>query len=211
MCNRYSVSQRKVRHTSRFGSIELELEPRYNIAPTQTAPVALVKNGALAIQDLRWGFEGFNGQPVTNARSETAHEKRMFRDAWREQHCLVPADGFYEWKQMPDGKQPFRFVQRDRELFWFAGLWTEDRFTILTAPALGCVREVHDRMPIILRADALDSWLENNPCAPEEIISRCVPADSLESYPVTRAMSNARHLTPDCIEPIVIAQRELLL
>src|SRR6185436_3487361 len=188
MCNRYSQTKREVRlETAAIRQAAFELMPRFNIAPTQTAPVAWLRDGALALQDLRWGFEGFNGQPVMNARSETAAEKRMFREAWRERHCIVPADGFFEWKQMPDRKQPYRFVQRDRELFWFAGLWTEDRFTILTAPAVGCVRELHDRMPIILRTDALDSWLANEPCAPEDIISRCIPSESLEMYPVTRA------------------------
>src|SRR5687768_9813095 len=148
MCNRYSQTKDRLKlETEMFGIIAAESAKRYNIAPTQTAPVALVKDGALTLQDLRWGFEGFTGQPVMNARAETAHEKRMFRDAWQQRHCLVPADGFYEWKTMPDGKQPFRFVRRDRELFWFAGLWTEDRFTILTAPAQGCVAEMHDRMP----------------------------------------------------------------
>ena len=210
MCNRYSQTKREVQLSSRYGTIQQELEPRYNIAPTQTAPVALLKDGVLTLQEMQWGFAGFNGQSVMNARSETAHEKRLFREAWAASHCIVPADGFYEWKTTPEGKQPFRFVQRSRGLFWFAGLWLDDRFTILTAPALGCVRLLHDRMPIILRTEAIDWWLApaGTPSS-VELIERAAPAADLESYPVSRTMSNARHVSPDCIEPIQLPQTEL--
>ena len=212
MCSRFSQTKGEVRRDSRFGTLQTKLTLRFNIAPTQAAPVALLRDGALTLQDMQWGFAGFNGQTVVNARSETAHEKRMFREAWAANHCLVPADGFYEWKTTPEGKQPYRFVQRSRDLFWFAGLWADNRFTILTAPALGCVRELHDRMPVILRDDAIDWWLA--PAAPPssvELIERASPAEALESYPVSRAMSNARHATADCIEPIHLPQAEFNL
>jgi putative SOS response-associated peptidase YedK len=141
-----------------FGRVQAELVPRYNIAPTQMAPIARVMGAALRLEELRWGLDGHAG-PVMNARTETASEKRLFKDAWREQHCVVPCDGFYEWKETPEGKQPYRFIRRDRSLYWFAGLWSIDRFTILTAPAQGCVTAMHDRMPVILRNDAIDWWL----------------------------------------------------
>src|SRR5436309_2363381 len=132
MCNRYSQTKDRIKlQTEMFSIVATESAKRFNIAPTQSAPVALLKDGALSLQELRWGFEGFNGQSVMNGRCETAHEKKMFRDAWTGRRCIVPADGFYEWKNTPDGKQPYRFVRRDRELYWFAGLWTDDRFTIL--------------------------------------------------------------------------------
>lgn len=208
MCNRYSQTKDRIKlQTEMFSIIATESAKRYNIAPTQSAPVAFVNDGAAVLKDLQWGFDGHAG-PVMNARTETAHEKRMFREAWQHGHCLVPADGFYEWKQMPNGKQPFRFVRRDRELFWFAGLRNEDRFTILTAPAQGCVRDLHDRTPVILRDDSLDFWLTNEPRTPEEMIFRSISPDLLECYPVTRVMSNARHITQDCIEPIQIPQQE---
>ena len=149
MCNRYSVSKRELLLKTRHGLIQVGFEPRYNISPTQGAPVARVVDGGLRLNELRWGFDGFNGQSVMNARTETAHEKRMFRDAWRDRHCLVPCDGFYEWKDTPEGKQPYRFVLKSRDLYWFAGLWENDRFTILTVPAQGCVASMHDRMPAI--------------------------------------------------------------
>jgi putative SOS response-associated peptidase YedK len=212
VCNRYSISKRELRLRSRFGVIQTEFDPRYNIAPTQRAPIARVIDGVLKLDELQWGFEGFNGQSVMNARCETAQEKRMFRDSWRERHCLVPCDGFYEWKDTPEGKQPYRFVQRSRNLFWFAGLWTDDRFTILTGPAQGCVTAMHDRMPIILRDDATDWWIAPaQNLTSENLVQRCAPANEVECYPVTRSMSNARHITADCIKPIQIAQQELKL
>jgi putative SOS response-associated peptidase YedK len=212
MCNRYSQTKREVRIVSRFGQIQAEFAPRYNIAPTQSAPVAVLKDGALALQDMCWGFEGFDGQPLMNARTETAYEKRTFHDAWRERHCIVPCDGFYEWKDTPEGKQPYRFVQRGRALFWFAALWDQDRFTILTMPALGCVATMHDRMPVMFREETIDWWIEPGAIrTPEQLIECCAATESLECYPVTRRMSNSRYAAPDCIEPIVLPQQELSL
>jgi putative SOS response-associated peptidase YedK len=86
MCNRDNKAERKLLLDSEFGMIQPELEPRYSIDPTHTAPIVLVRDGALTPQDLRRGFEGFTGKFVMNARAETAHEKRMFRDAWRRRY-----------------------------------------------------------------------------------------------------------------------------
>ena len=210
MCNRYSSTKNEARLNLRIGALQLALTPRYNIAPTQTAPVVLMEDGRPLLRELRWGWQSPHG-PVTNARAETAVYK-MFRDAWQSRHCLVPADGFYEWKTMPDGKQPYRFVQRDRSLFWFAGLWQEVQFTILTAPAQGCVASMHDRMPIILNEPENEWWLlDSNACGGRDVIQRCAPTERMECYPVTRQMSNARYALPDCVEPIALAQQELLL
>jgi len=213
VCNRYSQTKRDARLTTQaLGERLFSFEPRYNIAPTQIAPVGILDQTGFGIRDMRWGLDGPTGQPVMNARSETAHKKSLFRDAWESRHCVVPADGFYEWKDTPEGKQPYRFVQSGGDVFWFAGLWTDDRYTILTAPALGCVSSMHDRMPVILREDAIDWWIETGGARkPEELIERCGDTASLNHYPVTRAMSNARHVSPDCIERIEIAQGEFSL
>jgi putative SOS response-associated peptidase YedK len=212
MCNRYSISKKQVRLESKLGELQIELDPRFNIAPTQEAPVARLRDGGLRLDSLVWGLEGFQGQLVMNARAETAHEKRLFREAWEQRHCLVPSDGFYEWRDTPEGKQPYRFVRRDRELFWMAGLWTAGRFTILTRDAAGCVQSMHDRMPVILGPATLDWWIEcARPPACAELVENAADTADLECYPVTRAMSNARHATPDCIEPFTLAQGELLL
>ncbi len=208
MCNRYSSTKNEARLKLRLGELILLLTPRYNIAPTQKAPVVLIESNAPVARDYVWGWSSQHG-PVTNARAETAAFK-MFKDALSSRHCLVPADGFYEWKTMSDGKQPYRFARRDNALFWFAGLWQNEQFSILTAPSSGCVADLHDRMPIILNDNDLDWWLlDSSDSTGKEIISRAASPEQLECYPVTRAMSNARHVLPDCIQKISVEEKQL--
>src|SRR4051794_35273151 len=211
MCNRYAQTKRERQlKTDALGQNTFALTPRYNIAPTQTAPVVLADNGSAVLKDFVWGWKTLFG-PQLNARAETAAEK-VFRDAWQLRHCIVPADGFFEWKQMPEGKQPYHFLPKSREGFWFAGLWQDDQFTILTAPAQGPVRSLHDRMPIILPDSEIDWWLADERVKTgDELIQRCASADLLDYFPVTRRMSNSRYAEPDCVEPIVLPQQELNL
>lgn len=211
MCNRYANEKDRIKLETRFARIILfEWAKRYNIAPTQKAPVAFMENDAPVIKELQWGFAAHAG-PVMNARSETAHEKRMFRNAWQSGHCLVPATGFYDWRTMPDGKQPYFFTLPGHDLFWFAGLREADRFTILTSSPNGFIATMHDRTPLILKPDALDEWLSQTQWSAEELWAHCYAGTELTHWPVTRLMSNARHTSPDSVEPIVIAQQEFAL
>jgi putative SOS response-associated peptidase YedK len=207
MCNRYSSTKNEVSLNLRKAVHQFLLAMRPNIAPTQKAPVLLMDNDAPVMRDLVWGWSSQHG-PVTNARAETAAFK-MFKDALRTRRCLVPADGFYEWKAMSDGKQPFRFVKRNGAGFWFAGLWENEQFTIMTAPARGCVAELHDRMPIILNESVLEWWLGNEAIEGKELIERATSPDDMECYPVTRRMSNSRYTSPDCIEKISLEEKQL--
>jgi putative SOS response-associated peptidase YedK len=201
MCNRYSQSKRETQvATAAFAQQTFVLEVAYNIAPTQFASVVLAEGGKLVERKMIWGWKSNHG-PLTNARAETAHEK-LFRDAWRAGRCLVPADGVYEWKQMPDGNQPFRFVRDDLDLLWFAGLLNKGNFTIITAPATGSVAPFHDRLPIIIGNEEIDWGLTSGPATGADLIGRCVSTGRLEAYPVSRRMNSARYTEPDCIEPI---------
>jgi putative SOS response-associated peptidase YedK len=110
---------------------------------------------------------------------------------------------------MSDGKQPFRFVKKNRAGFWFAGLWQNEQFTIMTAPARECVAEMHDRMPIILNVEDLDWWLGEKAIEGKELIARAGTEQDLECYPVTRRMSNSRYILPDCIEKISMEEKQL--
>jgi len=123
MCNRYSQTKRERDLTTRFGTLHLSLEPRYNIAPTNVVPVAFTEDRVLRAEPMAWQFSRTDSGIVTNCKSETAHEKPFFKKAWQHRRCLIPADGFYEWKQEGTRKQPFRFVLKSNEPFWFAGLW----------------------------------------------------------------------------------------
>jgi putative SOS response-associated peptidase YedK len=137
MCGRYRLSRRKQLIQEHFESVsdEQDWEPRYNIAPTQ--PVAVIRqNPKEPIRELsfmRWGLipssaKDFSGAAsMINARSETASTKPAFAEALKHRHCLIPADGFYEWKRTGTSKQPFCFEFNDGALFAFAGLWEGGR------------------------------------------------------------------------------------
>ena len=207
MCNRYSSTKNEVQVTLRHAVLKFMQAVRYNIAPTQRAPVVLVEGEKAVMRELVWGWSSQHG-PITNARAETAAFK-MFKESLQKRRCLVPADGFYEWKTMSDGKQPYRFIRHGGETFWFAGLWQGEQFTIMTAPARGCVAEFHDRMPIILRPDDLAWWVSDEVLDGIELIARAGTDEELECYPVTRRMSNSRYVAPDCIEKISIEEKQL--
>ena len=141
--------------------------PRYNIAPTQDAPVVRQTKDAdeREMDMLRWGLVPSwsqgpdSGYSMINARAETVATKPAFRSAFRFRRCLVPADGFYEWRKVAGRKQPYRITVKDGEPFAFAGLWEHwtgpdgyvvQSFTIVVTEANELLRPIHDRMPVIL-------------------------------------------------------------
>ena len=154
------------------------LLPRFNIAPTQDAPVVRMSGGSRRLDMLRWGLipswadDASSSARTINARSETAAEKPSFRDAFRERRCLVPADAFYEWKKVPRGKQPYAIRRADDTPLAFAGLWESWRdpsrpaadavesFTILTTTPNQRLAGLHDRMPVILSPGDFERWLD---------------------------------------------------
>jgi putative SOS response-associated peptidase YedK len=156
---------------------ELDWEPRWNIAPTQSVPVIRRnhQDPALRAFQMRWGLipswsaDPSVGARTINARSETAATKPSFRDPVRKQRCIIPADGFYEWQRTARVKQPFCFEVGDGEIYAFAGLWDSWRSpdgkgietcTILTTTANELLAGVHDRMPVILAAEDYERWLD---------------------------------------------------
>jgi len=161
--------------------------------------------------------QGSLGIRLINARSETVATKPAFRAAFRSRRCIVPADGFFEWQQQATGKQPFFIYRRDRALLAMAGLWEhwtspagEDviTFTILTTAANAWMQPLHDRMPMILEGEALDLWLDpatppSPPSQPSQLPGLFHPLalDVLAAYPVTPAMGNVRHDSPDILDP----------
>lgn len=133
MCGRYRLSRRKQIVEEHFDAVSEEPDwaPRYNIAPTQPIPIIRQnpKESHRELSVVRWGLvpwwakESSGAARMVNARSETAATKPAFRDALKSRRCLVPADGFYEWKKAGNGKQPFHFGMKDDSLFAFAGIW----------------------------------------------------------------------------------------
>lgn len=154
-------------------------EARYNIAPTQTVPfVRLDENGEQTVEDGRWWLvphwaKEMPKAAMFNARIETADTSPAFRDAFKSRRCLIPADGFYEWTKADDGgKDPWLIQLPGGAPYAFAGLWAYNSAlavtscTIITAPSIAPISQIHGRMPIILDPEVFDPWL--NPATPKE-------------------------------------------
>ena len=224
MCGRYSLAtpaQSDMR--GRFGLGEsLEIRRRFNIAPgDEVVTVTTTKDGEPRGSLLRWGLVPFwakdpkVGYKMINARAETIAEKPAFRDALKTRRCLIVADGFYEWQKNPAlpraKKQPFHITRADGAPFAFAGLWaswhgTGDEAlrscTIITTDANDRLRDIHDRMPVILPdQDAEEAWLEHG-TPPELLGELLIPLpDALTARrAVGPAVSDARHDEPDCLD-----------
>ena len=213
MCGRYVLSQTG-ELPAVFEISEIRIPPRFNIAPTQEAPVIrLSEDDRRHLDTLRWGLvpswskDSAIGSRMINARSETAARKPAFRGAFRHRRCLVPADGFYEWKRLPEGKQPYFIGMSDRSLFAFAGLWESfdelETFTILTCEPNERLSGLHNRMPVILPRETYDSWLDPR-TGGEDLQSLMTPyaASNMTTYPVSRLVNNPRNDLPACIEPV---------
>lgn len=193
-----------------------ELTPRYNVAPTQRAPVVrAVEDGREGVM-LRWGLvppwaeDVAVGSRSINARSETVATKPTFREAFKARRCLVPVSGFYEWRVMGDGtKQPYYITRLDRSPFALAGLWEPPTrvqpetgtFTILTTSPNALMRPLHDRMPVIVASADYDLWLRRESIADADVERIVQPiADSgFEAYPVSRRVNSPRNDGPDLV------------
>jgi putative SOS response-associated peptidase YedK len=200
-------------------------EARYNIAPTQDVLVvrAEASDGLRAAAMVRWGLlpswskgAAGSGPPMINARAETLAEKPAFRSALRSRRCLVPADGFYEWRPAPGGgkgkKQPYYIHRTDGGLFAFAGLWetwtdpaaplTIESCTIVTTAANAALRELHDRMPVVLAPADFALWLDPQITEPGRLQHLLAPCgeDELAAEPVTTHVNRVANDDPRCIE-----------
>jgi putative SOS response-associated peptidase YedK len=227
MCGRYRLSRHKYLIEEKFGAVSSEEDwgPHYNIAPTQSIPI-IRQNPKEPIRELslvRWGLipwfakDASVSASMINARSESVDTKPAFRDALKSRRCLVPADGFYEWKKMGKGKQPYCFEVGDKELFAFAGIWdrwknTEGKViescSILTTTPNALVSPVHNRMPVILDPDGYDLWLDPGMNDGRVVSDLLKPYDArqMHSYPVSTRVNQAANDDAECSAPVEIAQ-----
>lgn len=198
-----------------------ELAPRYNIAPTQPVPVVLVdeNNSARTLRFFRWGLipswakNAGIGARMINARGETAAEKPAFRSAMKNRRCLIVADGFYEWRKLPRGKQPMYIRMKDGGPFAFAGLWERwqrpeegaiETCTIITTIPNELLRPIHDRMPVILPREHYDVWLDPDRNQTEMLAPLLAPCDAgkMEAFAVSTHVNRPSNDDPKCIERI---------
>jgi putative SOS response-associated peptidase YedK len=203
MCGRYALHSNPEVVALLFGLSEVPAyQPRYNIAPT--AQVLVVRDGGAAMVKWglvpRWAKDPSMGARMNNARAETVAEKPSFRDAYRERRCLIPANGFYEWKLEDGKKQPYYITPSGGALFAFAGLWEQwndlQTCAVITTGANDKMAEVHERMPVIVSPGEYSSWL-----ATGDIALRACPDSAIDIRRVSRAVNNARNDVPGLIEP----------
>ncbi len=220
MCGRYTLKSPIEVLAKEFGITGPlpEIQPSYNVAPgREVAAVITGEDGGRRLEALKWGLvpswakDPGIGYRMINARSETAAEKPSFRKPLKDRRCLILANGFYEWRKMGNGKQPFHIKMEDEKPFAFAGLWERwerdgeeiRSCTILTTEPNDLLREVHDRMPVILPPEAQATWLDPEIRDPAPLLPLLAPYPSgaMTVYPVSRAVNSPSNDGPGCVEP----------
>ncbi|WP_316571150.1 SOS response-associated peptidase [Neobacillus sp. YIM B06451] len=219
MCGRFSLITDVYALMRQYQfEFEGEYEARYNIAPG-TDILAIASYGGKRVGgELRWGLIPFwadnekIGYKMINARAETVHEKASFRQPLKSKRCLIPADGYFEWKREGKMKRPFRFVNKDNSPFVFAGLY--DRWdkgerpifscTIITTAANEKTAEIHDRMPAILTPGQQDIWLDPTVSDSMALTSllKPYPSEKMDFYEVSTLVNSARNEDRGLIAPI---------
>ena len=217
MCGRYSIAAKAEKLKKRFDvDVTEQYKPKFNAAPTQLLPV-ITSESPEGFSFFHWGMlpAWSNNRAVStkliNARAETVSEKASFKMAFQRRRCIVPADGFYEWKALgKKTKVPYRFVMNNLEPFAFAGVWDEfetekgeilHTFTIITTQANELVMPIHDRMPVILTPETEKIWLKNG-STDKELIQILQPYDDtqMEAYTVSSRVNNAANDDPEIIK-----------
>ena len=212
MCGRFTLrSVDRVRIALRDRIQFDDLIPRYNIAPTQ--PVLVLRSVDHA-EELTWGLiPRWSNEPksIINARAETLDDKPSFSESFQHRRCLILADGFYEWRRTGRARQAFYFQMRDEAVFAFAGIWdrwkngqtTVTTCAIVTTRANELLSSVHDRMPVILRPEVYEAWL--NPEVSSQELKKLLepfPSDEMKSHPVSSQVNYADTDTEDLIKRV---------
>ena len=234
MCGRFSLTTapEAMRALFRFDNLP-NLPARYNIAPTQQVAVVRPIDGSRSCDDnsireltmMRWGLiphwakDASMAAKMINARAETLSEKPSFREAVKSRRCLVPADGFYEWRMEDGRKQPFRIGMKGGDPFAFAGLWERwavkstgaglnegdevETVTIVTTIANDKLHLIHARMPVILPPEAFEGWLNpDNDLGTACALLKPHPAEPMAFYRVGQMVNNVKNDDPGCTAPL---------
>ncbi len=228
MCGRYTLHASPERLAERFDvAVSDMFEPRYNCSPGQELPV-ITSDDPDHLQRFTWGLTpswADEKQGLINARAETVREKRSFADAYESRRCLVPADGFYEWADLGDGKEPYRVAFEDDRPFAMAGLWERwepptqqlgldsfgggdaaadpeplETFTVITTEPNDLVSELHHRMAVVLAPGEEAQWLHGDPDAAAALLDP-YPADEFDYFRVSDRVNSPTNDNPELIEP----------
>lgn len=222
MCGRYTITVTFEELLAYFALEETTAPfhtPRYNVAPGQLIPAVINDGEQLRIGQLKWGLipswakDAKLAYKMINARAETVHERPAYKGPFQRKRCLIPADGFYEWKATHDGgKQPMRIALHSRPIFSFAGLYDTwispegekiSTCTIITTEPNTLVKDIHDRMPVILPEEDEHKWLEHGQ-HPEVLHAMLKPydVDDMYAYPVSPRVGNVKNDSEECIKEI---------
>ena len=196
-----------------FGTPQ-NLKPNWNVAPTQSVDVVLQLEAGRSLTQMHWGLLPFWAKDrkiasrMSNARSETVAEKPAFRKAFADRRCVVPASGFYEWKREGKDKQPYYITTADGSILCFAGIyesWTDPEtkedvrsVSILTTEPNALMASIHNRMPVILGGDQIDSWLTDGG---KEFLKPC-PPEMLNTYPVSDRVNKVANNDASIVEMV---------
>jgi putative SOS response-associated peptidase YedK len=221
MCGRYVITSSPEAFRTLFRYPEQpDFPPRYNVAPTQPIPVVRLNEGVRQFALMRWGMlpswvkDPGNFTLLINARGESVTEKPAFRAAMKRRRCLIPADGFYEWKSVAGRKLPYFVRARSGAPLAFAGLWETwtgpdgeelDTAAIVTTGANRALADIHGRMPVIVPPEAFDLWLNCADVAAVTASALIAPApdDLLEVFEVSTAVNRAANDNPKLLEPVI--------
>lgn len=231
MCGRFSLRVEMEELLSYYGLLETDYPyvPRFNIAPGQYIPALIEASGGRKLGPLRWGLvpswskAGTDKEAETigfmmiNARAESLTAKPSFRKPFASKRCVIPADGFYEWRKAD--KQPFRITMKDGSLFSLAALYDTwispageklNTCTVITTQPNELMGRIHERMPAIIPRDRLDLWLDKRTTAADELFPLLAPFPSkaMTAYPVSPIVGSAKNDVPACIEPYEIPKKD---
>jgi putative SOS response-associated peptidase YedK len=220
MCGRFTLHHTTQETIERFSVDQstIDLEPRYNIAPSQPVAVVLQRQQR-TLEAFKWGLVPFwakdpkIGNRMINARSETLAEKPAYKTPLKRRRCLIPTSGFYEWKKQADERIPTYIYLRDTRLFALAGLWEEwsapdgetlYSCTIITTQANQFMSQIHHRMPIIFNPVQEEIWLDPAVQDPAELLPLLQPyaEEKMAAHPVSRQMNVPTFDEPACIEAL---------
>ncbi len=193
-------------------------EPKYNITPGQNAPI-IIKEETRKCAIMRWGLvpswsnDPLIGFQMINARGETVAQKPSFKNSLRKRRCIVPSNGFYEWKKLDNKtKTPYYIKMKNNKPFGFAGLWDTwnkdganlTTFTIITTSPNELIKPIHDRMPVILKKEDEDLWLNPDIQNSDVVLHLLKPfsSDDMETYEISTYVNNPRNEGEKCIVPV---------
>ncbi len=204
MCGRFALhsSIQAIKKRSKIVQETEDYKPNYNITPMQRVPVVIHNHKKKQIDFYRWGLVPYwakdekIGAKLINARAESIFEKPSFRKAIISHRCLIPANGFYEWRK--SDKQPFYFQQKNSELCYFAGIyeiWNQSLFTvcIITTEANEKVAQIHHRMPVIIRENEEDAWLFSTDKQTLNSLMQPLANEEIDFHPVSKSVNNRQN------------------